>query len=89
MRVWLYWGIRVRVREVYALQKNSHSNNSLVVGLDNDRCFFSDFEVFTLHSCVVIALIFLLQPLYFLTLSAYMFAGNVRAKLYAVNRKTL
>ena len=33
-------------------KKNSHSDNSLVVGLDNGRGFFSSFGVSTLYSCV-------------------------------------
>jgi hypothetical protein len=47
--------------------KISHSNNSLVVGLENGRCFFSGFGVSTLYSCAAVAFIFLFQPCYFLT----------------------
>jgi acetylglutamate synthase len=36
----------------------SHSDNSLIVGLDNGRGFFSDLGVPTLYSCVVIMFIF-------------------------------
>ena len=44
-----------------------YSNNSMVVGLDNGRGFFSDFGVSTLYSCVVIVFSFFLRPCYFLT----------------------
>jgi len=66
----VYRDIGVRVREVYVLQKISHSHNSLVVGLDNGRGFFCGFEVSTLDSGVMIVFIFLLQPCYFLTLTS-------------------
>jgi len=47
------------------LYKFSHSNNSIVVGLDSSCGFFYDFGVSMLYSCVVIVFIFLLQPCYY------------------------
>jgi len=63
----VYWGIGGESERSLCVVKNSHSNNSLVVGLDNDRGFFSGFGVSTLYSCAVIVFSFLLQACYFPT----------------------
>jgi hypothetical protein len=60
--MWLYWGIGVRVREVY---------------VDLENGFFSDFGVSTLYSYVVIVLIFLLQHCYFLTVVSELRFGEI------------